>query len=214
MSHYFPEFFAFATVHILSLISPGPDFMMVLRSSLRDSRRTALLVALGIACGEIIHVSYSILGLGVLIHESVWLMNMLRYVGAAYLIYVGINSLRAKKEQQRSLDEVGQDVAYSRSEMRSFRAWRMGFLTNILNVKAAFFTISCFAVFVSPETPFSVRTLYGLFVVVSSMIWFAIVVFCLTNSRVQSRFIGVKHWIERTCGAVLIVFGVQLALSH
>ena len=70
MQNYWPEFTVFAIAHVLSLISPGPDFLMVVQSSLRHSRRTAILVALGISCGEMIHVTYSLLGIGWMIAQS------------------------------------------------------------------------------------------------------------------------------------------------
>lgn len=212
MNEYLPEFIGFATVQVLSLISPGPDFMMVLRTSFRESRRVALIVALGIACGETIHCTYSILGLGVLVKESEFLMTLLRYVGGAYLVYIGVRSVFAQREvmQDASLRE----LAKQRTGTSAFGAWQMGFLTNITNVKAAFFTISCFAVFVSPGTPLILKVSYSAFVVVATVIWFSIVVMCLTNSHVQQRFVGIKHWIERVCGVFLIYFGASLALSE
>lgn len=213
MTEYLPEFLGFATVHIMSLISPGPDFMMVLRTSLRQSRKTALFVALGIACGECIHVSYCVLGLGALVQESENIMTLLRYLGAAYLVYIGIQSLLSKKDAAIRVDDALLAMP-SRPESRSFGAWRLGFFTNILNVKAAFFTISCFAVFVGAATPLSVRSFYGVFIVVTTMIWFSFVVLCLTNGIVREGFIGAKHWIERSCGLVLVYFGVQLAFGE
>lgn len=184
---------------------------MVLRTSLRESRKTALLVALGIASGEAIHVSYTILGLGIIIHESTWMMEALRYVGAGYLIFIGFTSLRAKKESLNSVDILGQN--FTKKEISAASAWAMGFFTNALNVKAAFFTISCFVVFVSPETSIFIRAFYGLFIVATTMLWFSIVVFGLTNTVVQRKFVSMKHLIERTAGIVLIVLGVQLALG-
>src|SRR3989338_11053909 len=99
MDNYWPEFATFAVANTLSLISPGPDFLMVVRSSLRYNHTTALWVAFGIACGEMIHVGYSLLGIGLIISESILLFNLLKYCGAIYLIYNGVNSLRAQVEK-------------------------------------------------------------------------------------------------------------------
>jgi RhtB (resistance to homoserine/threonine) family protein len=210
MNEYLPQFLGFATVHLLSMISPGPDFMMVLRTSLRGSRRTALWVAVGIACGEAIHCTYSVLGLGVLVQGSEDLMTLLRFLGGAYLIYIGVMSVMTKKQMPSAIG-AGNSVGVSQTS--AFSAWKTGFLTNITNVKAAFFTISCFAVFLSPDVPLSFRALLGLFVVATTILWFSCVVFCLTHGLVQLRFMRMKHWIERACGAFLIFFGVKLAIG-
>jgi RhtB (resistance to homoserine/threonine) family protein len=211
MNEYLPQFLGFATVHLLSMISPGPDFMMVLRTSFRESRRTALFVALGIASGELIHCTYSVLGLGVIVKESESLMTLLRYIGGAYLVFIGIKSVLAKKDPASTISN---SLAHEKTGTTAIRAWQMGFLTNITNVKAVFFTISCFAVFLSPQTPLGIRAAYGAFIVATTIIWFGIVVFCLTNTQIQRRFMGLKHWIERGCGAFLIFFGCQLALGE
>jgi len=90
MLAYWPEFIIFATAHVFSLISPDPDFLMVLQSSLRYSRKIALWVSFGISCGEMIHVGYALLGIGLIIAKSIWAFTALKLLGSAYLIYLGI----------------------------------------------------------------------------------------------------------------------------
>ncbi len=210
MLTYWPEFLAFATVHIFSLISPGPDFMMVVRNSTSYSRRSALLTALGISIGEITHITYSILGVGLLLANSSWGLTALKYVGAAYLVYIGIQSLRAKK---MSLPNDPILAASLFQDLTPGQAFRAGFLTNALNAKASFFTISCFAVLVSPQTPLSVQCVYGVFIVITTLMWFALVATVLTHDKIQASIFGMKHWVERTAGAILLVLGVKLSLS-
>lgn len=210
MLAYWPEFALFATAHIMSLISPGPDFLMVVQSSLRYRRKTALWVALGISLGEMIHVSYSLLGIGWLITKSLFLFTILKYLGGAYLLYLGIGSLRAKRETPNTAGMVAQ---LSASELTSIQALRRGFFTNALNAKAAFFTISFFTVLVSPTTPFLVQLFYGAFIQLSTFLWFALVATFLTSPSIQGRFLGMKHWIERVCGAVLVALGLKLAAT-
>jgi len=210
--NYWPEFIVFAFAHILSLISPGPDFLMVVRSSLRYRRSSAYWVAFGISCGECVHVGYSLAGIGLLISQSLWLFSLLKYLGGAYLIYIGIQSLRARKEAPELL------LAESRNaqvleDPSAMKAFSQGFLTNVLNAKAAFFTISFFTVLVSPETPFVIQLGYGIFIQLSTLGWFLLVASFLTHQQIQGKFLGMKHWIERTAGSVLIVLGIKLALS-
>lgn len=210
MLAYWPEFLIFASAHVMSLISPGPDFLMVVQSSLRYSRKTALWVAFGISCGELIHVGYSLLGISWLIGQSVWFFSLLKYIGGAYLVYLGVMCLRAKKAAHTDALII-QSIASENLSVLS--AVGRGFLTNALNVKAAFFTISFFTVLVSPTTPLYVQLMYGAFIQFSTLIWFGIVAFFLTNPLIQGRFLGMKHWIERVCGAVLIALGVKLTVS-
>src|SRR3990167_6518234 len=94
---YLPSILSLAGLNMIALISPGPDFAVVLRNSLIYSRKTALLTALGIALGLLVHVTYTLFGLGVIIRESTWLFFGVKYLGAGYLLYIGYKGLRAKK---------------------------------------------------------------------------------------------------------------------
>lgn len=210
MLAYWPEFALFATAHVMSLISPGPDFLMVVQSSLRYQRKTALWVAFGISLGEMIHVSYSLLGIGWLITKSLFLFTVLKYLGGAYLLYLGIGSLRAKKEMPTT---AGMVAHLTTDDLTPLQALKRGFFTNALNAKAAFFTISFFTVLVSPTTPLLVQVFYGAFIQISTFVWFAMVATFLTNHSIQGRFLGIKHWIERVCGALLVALGVKLAAT-
>lgn len=211
MEAYWSEFLIFASAHLLSLISPGPDFLMVMQSSLRYSRKTAIWVAFGISCGELIHVTYSLLGIGLLIAKSLWMFTILKFVGAAYLVYIGISSLRAKKLEDisglRIIDNATLD------NLPVYKSFLRGFFTNALNAKAAFFTLSFFTVLVSPVTPMHVQLIYAAFIQATTFIWFSIVATFLTNQKIQARLLGIKHWIERICGTILIFLGIKLSLS-
>ncbi len=83
------ELLLIATIHILGAASPGPDLALVLKNSLESGRKAGIYSALGIALGIAVHVSYSVLGLAVLISKSILLFNIIKLIGAAYLIYIG-----------------------------------------------------------------------------------------------------------------------------
>lgn len=138
-------------VTTLAVISPGADFALVTRTSLMVSRRAGLLVALGIGSGVLIHVGYTLLGMGVLLHQSPWLFAALKWLGAGYLVWLGISLWRQADtshalDGQQGLPQHGlpqprpsspsQGTARSNSGGRSF--WRQGFLTNALNPKSLF----------------------------------------------------------------------------
>lgn len=90
------ELLAVVAITFFAVISPGPDFAMVSRNSLLLSRRSGVLTALGIGAGVCVHVTYTLLGVGLLIQQSLWLFNLIKLAGAAYLIFLGIKMLRAK----------------------------------------------------------------------------------------------------------------------
>ena len=86
---FLPEFLAVVTIHLLAVMSPGPDFVMISRNSLIYSRRSGIFSALGLACGMAVHASYSLVGIGLIITKSIVLFSILKFVGAAYLLYFG-----------------------------------------------------------------------------------------------------------------------------
>ena len=95
------EAISVATITVLAVVSPGADFAMVTRNSLMLSRRAGVLTAVGIALGVLVHVAYSIAGIGLLIAKSIVLFNALRLIGAGYLVYLGITMLRAQPVDPR-----------------------------------------------------------------------------------------------------------------
>jgi len=125
------------------------------------------------------------------------------------LIYIGIGSLRASGHDAniRVINQIAKETLSKRT------AFFRGFLTNVLNAKAAFFTISIFTVLVSPQTPLYVQLIYGAFIQLSTIAWFSIVAIFLTNPAIQGRFLSMKPWIERACGAILIALGIRLCVS-
>ncbi|MGO4623454.1 LysE family translocator [Ensifer sp. 2YAB10] len=199
------ELLAVVTITILAVISPGPDFAMVTRNSLLLSRRAGVLTALGIGAGVCIHVGYTILGVGLIIRQSIVLFSILKFGGAAYLVWLGLKMLRAKPT------EGPQDAAAS--ELSDLGALRTGFLTNALNPKTTVFIVSLFMQVVEPTTPLIVQVGYGGFIAAAHVVWFALVALFFSTGIVRVRLFRLRHWIDRTFGALLVGFGVLLATA-
>ena len=200
------ELLAVVAITFFAVISPGPDFAMVSRNSLLLSRRTGVLTALGIAAGVCIHVSYSLLGVGLLIQQSLWLFNLIKLAGAAYLIFLGIKMLRAQPA-------TGEEMA-SQPALSSLGALRTGFLTNVLNPKTTIFIVSLFMQVVQPQTPLAVQLGYGAFIVLAHALWFSAVALFFSSASVRSRLLAVRHWIDQIFGGLLVGFGMLLALTQ
>jgi RhtB (resistance to homoserine/threonine) family protein len=205
---YWTEFLTVAVAHLLAVASPGPDFALVLRQSLAHGRRVAVWASLGIGCGISFHVAYCLLGLGLLLQESPLALDVLRYLGAAYLAWVGLQALRAKP-RAGDLDLAEGDAAPTDGA-----AWRQGFLVNVLNPKAALFFVALFALRVSPDTPVLLKLGYGVWLVGATAAWFVLVSLVFTRPEIRRRFLRHGHWIDRALGLVFLLFAVALVRAE
>ncbi|NNA83965.1 LysE family transporter [Pseudomonas fragi] len=200
------ELIAVITITLLAIISPGPDFAMVTRNCLLQSRRAGVFTALGIGLGVLVHVAYTLVGVGLLIEQSPWLFNTLRLAGACYLIYLGVKMLRARAG--------GVAAAGMLAPLSDLAALRTGFFANVLNPKTTLFIVSLFIQVVRPETPLAVQIAYGGFISVAHMAWFVLVALCFSTGTVRQQLLAVRHWVDRVFGGLLVGFGVLLAVGR
>jgi RhtB (resistance to homoserine/threonine) family protein len=207
MSAYWPEFLKLAVAHMLAVMAPGPDFAIVLRQGLRHGRRAAILTAVGIGCGISLHVAYSILGISLLVRSSATAFEILKFAGAAYLLWIGVRAIRTRASEYGAGPAAGPRVS-GRS------AWAMGFVTNALNPKATLFFVAAFAVLVSPHTPRVVRLGYGAWISLTTMAWFTFVALVFDQEPVRVRFLRHRHWIDRALGAIFIAFALSLLFAR
>ena len=210
MHSYWAEFGAITLAHLLAVASPGPDFAMVLRQSLTHGRRTAIWTSLGIGTGILLHVSYSLLGIGLILRSSPTAFNVLKYAGATYLAWVGIQALRSARPRTAG-PELTTDDATAEPSPRA--AWTTGFLTNALNPKATLFFVALFPVVVNPATPRSVQAGYGLWMALATAAWFSLVSVVFTQPATRRAFLRWSHWIDRALGVVFLGFAAGLALA-
>lgn len=206
---YWTEFSTVALIHLLAVASPGPDFAIVVRESVAFGRRAGIFTALGVGAGIFVHVAYSLLGIGLIVSQSIVLFNALKWLAAAYLLYIGIKALRAKPADPARA-ELGLEQA-ARSPRAAFTT---GFVTNGLNPKATLFFLSLFTVVIDPHTPLTVQAGYGLYLALATALWFCLVAMLFSRPRVRAGFARLGHWFDRLMGVVLIGLGVKLAFSE
>lgn len=195
------------SIVLLAVISPGPDFAITTRNSLLYGRRSGLLTAVGIACGVSVHILYTLSGLSYLMAQSLWLLELLRYLGAAYLIWLGCQAFTSNKT-----DNIAREEAHT-STLSDRNAFRTGFLCNALNPKTALFFIALFTQVVTPGTGEMIQLLIGLFISAAHLVWFTVVAILLSHPRFQSRFEAAKHRIEKLTGLCLMGLGAKLGLN-
>ncbi|WP_407295571.1 LysE family translocator [Stutzerimonas zhaodongensis] len=205
---YWMEFLTVALVHVLAVASPGPDFAVVVRESVTRGQRSGSWTALGVGGGILLHVGYSLLGIGLIVSQSIVLFNLFKWLAAGYLFYLGFQALRAKPA---AVGEVGPSAGGTISAQRAFT---IGFVTNGLNPKATLFFLSLFTVVIDPHTPLAVQAAYGVYLACATGAWFCLVAWLFSRERVRAGFSRMGHWFDRVTGAVLIGLGVRLAASE
>lgn len=199
------EVLAVAVITVLAVIAPGADFAMVVRNSYLHGRRTGLLGALGVAAGVLVHVTYTMLGVGLLIASSTFLFTVIKLVGAAYLVYIGVRTFRTRGEVTVDLE--------NKTELTPLAALRTGFLTNVLNPKTTLFVVSTFAQVVSPGTPLLQQVGYGLFMSLAHLLWFGVVAVFFSHDRMRTLMLRGQKVLNKVIGSVLAGLGVSLAFA-
>ncbi|MDO6487159.1 LysE family translocator [Colwellia sp. 6_MG-2023] len=206
---YLEQFFIVAAVHLLAVASPGPDFAIILKQSIRYNRRIAIFTSLGIGTGILLHVIYSLVGVGVIIASDERLFTALKYIAASYFCYIAWHGLRAKKP----LSTVNVSMLSDEKKPSAKNAFFTGFLINGLNVKATLFFVSVYSVVISPETPFSIKLGYGLYMAIATAIWFVFLSYLLTHHKMRN-FLQIKGYlIDRLMGLVLLLLAIQIVAS-
>lgn len=194
-------------IHLLAVISPGPDFVVAVKNSLTYGRKTGIWTAIGIGLGIGVHLIYCMAGLALLISQSILLFSIIKFIGAGYLIYIGVMSILAKSSK---IEVVADEMNPAMSPMQ---AVRNGFLTNVLNPKATMFFLSLFTLVISPDTSISLMILLGVIMIVNTMLRFSLVAFFFTNKKVVSRYSRFQGVFNKVFGGILIALGVKVALS-
>ncbi|RZS82397.1 RhtB (resistance to homoserine/threonine) family protein [Phyllobacterium myrsinacearum] len=214
MSHYMYEFLGLMAVFSIMIVSPGADFAIVVRQSIVHGRRSAIMTSFGIGASLLFHISYTILGLGLLVSKSLFLFGMLKWAGAAYLFYLGIKALHAPGMEASG--EAPGAIAGDAGEknISDWRCFLMGFVTNALNPKPVLFFLSLFSALVSHETPALVQATYGLFMATALIAWFVAVSTFFTMQSVRDRFVAWGRWFNRVTGLVFIGLGIKLATQQ
>ena len=192
------------------VVTPGPDFFLAVRHAVLYSRRAGIFTAFGFGLGVAVHVTYAMVGLAAIIAKSVVLFTILKYAGAAYLIYIGIKSIKSRGIAIPNAEDGEKPVALL-SDRKAFIA---GLTTNLLNPKATLFFLALFTQVLDPTTmTLGTQFFYGATLVIITIAWFSVVATILTRPALKQKFISYGLWIDRVCGAMFIALGIRLALT-
>jgi threonine/homoserine/homoserine lactone efflux protein len=211
---YWAQFLKVAVAHMLAVASPGPDFAMVVRQSLAHGRKAAIWTSIGIGSAILVHVTYALLGIGILLRTYPVAFTAVKFAGAGYLAWIGAKALMSRPRHGLAEAPFGSKAAVTRpAEPAPRAAWTTGFLTNVFNPKATLFFVAIFATLIDPATPKVIQGAYGLWMSATTMAWFTMVSLFFTRESVRSAFLRGGHWIDRVMGVVLIGLAAALALA-
>ena len=207
MNDLYIQFLSIATIHLFAVMSPGPDFTIILKQSVSQGRKASIVTSLGIGVGILFHVFFCIIGLGLVISQSSMLFNIIKILGALYLGFIGIKSILGDK----NINESHEGDIENQKLLNSFT---LGLLTNILNPKATLFFLSLYAMIITSETSISIQVAYGIWMSLITGLWFCLLSIFLTNSFIENRINRFSHVIQIGTGVVLIFFAIKLLLSY
>ena len=191
------------SVTFLVMSTPGPDMVLVLRNTFLGGRRAGLQTSMGILSGNLIHITYCMLGIGLLISQSILAFSAFKYAAAAYLIYLGILSFRSRA---KTLDTNGV------KRLRSHRRWFVqGFVNNVLNPKGALFYLGVFTIVITPETSASAKLLLIVIMMLVSASFWLFFVYTLDRPSIREFIDRSQLTVNRIFGVLLVLLGVRVA---
>tara|TARA_Y100001970_G_scaffold147102_1_gene180618 strand:- start:5392 stop:6012 length:621 start_codon:yes stop_codon:yes gene_type:complete len=205
----FNQFIIVAVAHFLAVISPGPDFFIISRQSLLYGRKSAIYTSFGIAFGILIHVSYCVLGFDFISNNELVLV-VIKIFCSIYLFYLGFLSILFYKKNVKNINNDKE----TDSSISNFSSFKIGLLTNLLNLKATLFFLSIFSfINSSGEIPFLMQVFYGFWMVLITGIWFLILSYFFTNIFFKKMFNDYIPYIHLLTGFILIYISVKIYLN-
>ncbi|EJF91595.1 LysE family translocator [Bartonella tamiae] len=204
------EWATLMAVFMIAAITPGADLAIVIRQSLVFGRRHAMMTSFGIGSALLVHVTYTVLGLGIIITQSLLLFNIVKWLGVAYLFYIGLKALTSNGTMLLVENNDKKKLVKAKQAQSLKSAYMIGFVVNVLNPKAVFFFLSIFSTLVNVSTPTTMKLGYGLSMSVLLIIWFVMVSLFMTAPMMRAAFNRASKWIDRLCGFVFIGFGIRL----
>ena len=194
-------FFSAALAHLLAVMSPGPDTAIIFHQSFAKGRVQGILTALGIGFGIFIHCFFAISGISLLIYSSDEAKFFIKFMGAIYLLYLGISFFISKKSSKT--DE---------SKVLFKNPFIIGFVTNLLNVKAFLFTVSLFS-FINLDSNTLMSLIYLLYFPIITAAWFSFVSYALTHQSMGDIFNKHSDSIQFTSSAFIAGLGLIILIQ-
>lgn len=201
------NFYLFVITCVFLIILPGPDTAIMTKNTLTVGKQGGFKTMIGICCALSIHTLTAIVGLSAIIAKSALLFSIFKYIGAVYLIYLGIKSLWTLRNQETT--ETVVKIKYKNTS-----SFKQGFLTNLLNPKIAVFFLTFLPQFVNPGShTFMPFLILGMTYIVLTIVWYLFYIYLLNQVSAFMKKPKTQKAIEGITGTILIGFGIKLALE-
>ena len=191
------------SVTSLVMVIPGPDMVLVLRNTFVSGRGAGLQTSMGILSGNLVHITYCVLGIGLLISQSIMAFSALKFAAAMYLIYLGIASFRSGATPLDTKEDEGR---------RPNTSWFVqGFINNLLNPKGTLFYLGVFTTVITPETSTSATLLLIFSMMLVSASFWLFFVHTLGRPTIRRFVERSQRTVNRICGLLLLLLGIRVA---
>ncbi|HGM4807610.1 TPA: threonine export protein RhtC [Serratia marcescens] len=201
-------FLTVALVHLIALMSPGPDFFFVSQTAASRSRREAMMGVVGISLGIVVWAGVALMGLHLILQKMAWLHQIIMVGGGIYLCWMGWQLLRSARAQQAQAAEA--QVALPKAG----RSFIRGFLTNLSNPKAVIYFGSVFSLFVGDSVGAGARWGLFLLIVAETFVWFSLVAVVFALPAMRRGYQRLAKWIDGVAGVLFTGFGLHLIFTR
>lgn len=196
---------ALAGVHFVALMSPGPDFALIVQNTSHHGRKTGLTIAAGLSCGILLHSILSITGISYLVHQHPMLFAVVQVLGGSYLLYLGFGALKSIYQHNKS------DQATSPKSTRIIhdqrKAFSKGLMTNLLNPKALVFFVSLMSSLVPASMSIGGKAMAVFILWFLALFWFSLLAWLLSTKTLQRRLESSAVYIDGLCGVIFTLIG-------
>lgn len=212
----FETLLLFTPVITLLVIIPGPDFAVVSKISLLEGRGPGQAAALGVTLGICLHTLLAMLGISAILAQSALLFACLKYIGAIYLLYLGVKAIwQSFGQRTKGLVISAENCPARESRQSLWKAFYIGFLTNALNPKAILYFLTLYPQFLEPSGSVFLQFLeMGLISALVCVLWNLAVANLLGKIRVFFTSPKFQRWLMRATGGVFVIFGLKLAVQE
>ncbi|AQT62623.1 TPA: threonine export protein RhtC [Serratia marcescens] len=202
-------FLTVALVHLIALMSPGPDFFFVSQTAASRSRREAMMGVVGISLGIVVWAGVALMGLHLILQKMAWLHQIIMVGGGIYLCWMGWQLLRSARAQQ------AQPAAEAQVALpKAGRSFIRGFLTNLSNPKAVIYFGSVFSLFVGDSVGAGARWGLFLLIVAETFVWFSLVAMVFALPAMRRGYQRLAKWIDGVAGVLFTGFGLHLIFTR
>jgi threonine/homoserine/homoserine lactone efflux protein len=210
---YFSIFLSVAAAHFLALLSPGADFVLIVRNGISKPWKRAVGIAFGISAANGAYIALCLAGLGAVVAGAPFLLAAIRIFGGLYLCWLGFCGFRSSKDRVYSFKESVEPVPLAQEKRTLFlKEFTTGFLASVLNPKLPLFYLGLFSFSIGDSISFTFKLTLGIWMVAVVLLWDIFILRVLSRPTIRRSFLSCVWVIDRISGVFLLVLGIRILL--